>query len=141
MTDTEVFVGLTIQGTFDPASVTERLGVEPTHARSRGQLMSRRSRRVASNSVWSVDSEASIDADTIEPHLQWLLDLIEPRAAALSAIVEEGAFAFTDCFWSSPGLSGGPWITPESMARLAALNLPLIISFYGNAALDDAVPT
>lgn len=138
MSDTDVFVGLKLVGDFDPKTVSERLGVEPTTARARGQLMSQRTGRVAPDSVWSVDSGSSVEADTIEPHLEWLLELIEPRSAALEAIVSDGTFAYADCFWSSPGLSGGPWITPQSMARLAALNLPLIISFYGADEHDDA---
>jgi hypothetical protein len=138
MSDTEVYVGLTINGGFDPASVTERLRIEPTRTRSKGQFVGKRTGKVADTSHWSVDSAASTDADTIEPHLQWLLELIEPQAAALAAVVAEGAFAYADCFWSSPGLSGGPWITPESMARLAALKLPLIISFYGSSTEDPA---
>jgi hypothetical protein len=90
----------------------------------------RRARPVASRSVWAISSEESIEADTIEPRLEWLFELVEPGAEALSAIVANGAFAYADCFWASPARSGGPWIEAQSMRRLAALDLPLIISFY-----------
>ena len=92
---------------------------------------------MAPTSGWAIDSQSSIEADTIEPHLAWLLDLLEPHAGALSAIVATGAFAYADCFWASPGFGGGPWITPESMRRLAALDLPLIISFSHVTDEDD----
>jgi hypothetical protein len=132
MPDTEVFVGLVIKADFDfdPDDITRRLGLEPERKWSKGEVLSRLTGRVAPTSGWSIDSGSSIEADTIEPHLAWLLDLLEPHAEALSAIVATGAFAYADCCWRSPGRSGGPWITPESMRRLAALDLPLIISFY-----------
>jgi hypothetical protein len=131
MPDVEVWVGLTINGDFHAKDITRRLGLEPTRVWSRGEVIQgRRPGTVASTSLWAIDSDTSIEADTIEPHLAWLLDLLEPRVEALSAIVANGAFAYADCFWASVGLSGGPWIPPESMRRLADLDLPLIISFY-----------
>jgi hypothetical protein len=131
MPEADVWVGLTINGDFDANDITRRLGLEPARAWSKGEVRPlRRAGTVASTSVWAIDSGSSIEADTIEPHLGWLLDLLEPRVEALSAIVANGAFAYADCFWASPGRSGGPWIEPQSMRRLAALDLPLIISFY-----------
>jgi Domain of unknown function (DUF4279) len=134
--ETEVWVGLRITGDFDPDDITRRLGRDPTHTGLKGRVLSRHSGRVASTSKWAIDSESLIDAPTIEPHLEWLLDLIEPRIGALSAIVANGAFAYADCFWSSTGMGGGPWIEPRSMRRLAALDLPLIISFH--YAIDES---
>jgi len=137
MQSAEVFVGLTITGDFDAEDITRRLGLEPTHARSKGEApLHRRARTLASTSVWAIDSSSSIEADTVEPHLAWLLNLLEPRVEALSAMRRGGVFAYADCFWASPGLGGGPWITPQSMGWLAALDLPLIISFYA-ASEDD----
>jgi Domain of unknown function (DUF4279) len=131
MASADVYVGLIINGDFNPEDITRRLGLEPLHTTSKGEVFPhRRARPVATTSVWKLFSDASIEADTIEPHLAWLLDLLEPRVEALSAIVANGAFAYADCLWASPGLGGGPWITPQSMRRLAALDLPLIISFY-----------
>lgn len=130
MPEADVWVGLVIQGDFDPNDITRRLGLEPEHAWSKGDVVPQSRRgRTRSTSSWAIYSGSSIEADTIEPHLAWLLDLIEPHAEALSVIVATGAFAYADCLWASPGLGGGPWIEPESMRRLAALDLPLIISF------------
>jgi hypothetical protein len=127
----DVWVGLTIKGDFDPDNITRRLGLEPARAWSKGDVVPHSRRpRTRSTSLWAVDSKSSIEVGTIEPHLAWLLYLLEPRAGALSAIVADGAFAYADCFWASSGGSGGPWIEPQSMRRLAALGLPLIISFY-----------
>jgi hypothetical protein len=140
MPEADVWVGLVIKGNsgFDPDDITRRLGLEPTRTWSKGEVVpeSRRG-RTRPTSGWAIDSKSSIKADTIEPHLAWLLDLLEPHAEALSAIVATGAFASADCFWASPGRSGGPWIAPESMRRLAALGLPLIISFYYAADMDN----
>jgi hypothetical protein len=70
-------------------------------------------------------------SESIAPHLDWLLDRLEPVASHLAELMAAGADAHLDCSWESPAMGGGPWIPPEAMARLGALGLPLMISFYG----------
>ncbi len=92
--------------------------------------------RVYDNSGWMVETAPILGA-TIEPHLDWLLSRIEPTASELAALRVEGADARIDCYWSSIGMSGGPWITAKTMARLVALDLDLVVSFYA-VDPDDA---
>ena len=119
--DADVFVGLRLQGAFDPDDITRRLGLAATHQRRVGER-SRPIWRPPPGSVWSLDSAGRVEADTIEPHLEWLLDLIEPVASDLATVVAEGATASAECYWASVGRAGGPWIAPRSMQRLAALD-------------------
>lgn len=71
-----------------------------------------------------------MDSDQIEPHLDWLLDRIEPCAEKLRQFRTPEIEVVLDCFWGSVGMGGGPWIPPSAMRRLGALDLPLLVSFY-----------
>jgi len=130
--DADVHVALRLRGDLAPEEITRRLGLSPTSQFSKGEVVgSGRSGRVRGHATWFLESKSAIDAETIEPHLLWLLDLIEPRATELTALLAAGVHGDVGCFWASSGTGGGPWISPASMARLGALALPLVISFYG----------
>lgn len=97
--------------------------------RSKGEIAE--SGRAWKASLWRLDSDEAIDSPIIEPHLTWLLERLEPQAEALVDLVgRDDIEGYADVFWASPGRSGGPWIQPSTMARLAALHLPLVVSFY-----------
>ena len=80
--------------------------------------------------MWLLSSDVSISASTIEPHLEWLLDRLEPVTSELRHLREAGYSVTLDCSWSSVGTGGGPWVTATTMSRLGAAGLDLIVSFY-----------
>lgn len=126
--DAMVYVGLDLRGTFDPSSMSKQLGLTPTNVSSQGDRIAS---RTLQHSSWTLWSDAHVDDDRIEPHLDWLLGVIEPRAEALRAVLAEVEIdGHVNCYWESSGRSGGPWITPTTMGRLSELGLPLVISFY-----------
>lgn len=124
----EVWVALRLLGDFDPAQITEQLGITPSSQFTKGDVIG--TGRTYQHSGWFLDSKGAVSADTIGPHLEWLLEIIEPKAVLLAALQATGISSDLDCFWASIGLSGGPWISPASMSRLGALGLPLVVSFY-----------
>lgn len=129
--DAEVFTALRLRGNFTPAEITRRLGLEPSSQVAKGDAVGQnRRRRIYQHSSWCLESTTAVSADTIEPHLDWLLDVIEPKATELDALRATGITCDVDCYWASVGRGGGPWVSPESMSRLGALGLPLVISFY-----------
>lgn len=129
MSDWRTFTVLRLAGDFDPDRVTDQLGLRPDTVQRRGQLRPGPSGRRYEHDYWGL-STAALDEDEIEPHLNWLLDRIEPVAAQLEAIRGAGVSALLDCAWTCMGTGGGPWIQPATMSRLGALDLPLLISFY-----------
>lgn len=131
---TEVFLTFSVFGEFEPEDLTARLALEPTRRWVKREPVGNRG-RVRERSAWLLESSSEL-GDTIEPHIAWILGVIEPVAAELVSIRREGAEMLLDCYWSSVGMSGGPWIRAETMGRLARLDLDLVISFYAKGAVD-----
>ena len=126
-----VHVSLRLAGDFHPDAVTTRLGITPSDSHAKGAPVGNgRSGRRYRQSRWFLGSEGHVRAETFEPHVRWLLDQVEPRSVDLVTLMAEGVDGDVDCYWESTGMSGGPVISPTTMARLSALNLPLTISFY-----------
>ncbi len=127
----ETFCTLRFRGSFESAAITRHLGLVPTRTFDPGDLIGNgRSDRRFEHSGWFLESRHIVESHEIEEHLAWLLDQLEPGWHELAEILTPDIAADVDCFWSSIGTSGGPWIPPEAMARLGALGLPLLISFY-----------
>lgn len=122
---------------LDPEDVTRALGLQPTQALRRDQLvpMAAHVRRQESG-VWLLKSEGLISSTSLERHLIHLLDLIEPRADALRELRrEQDVSADFFCFWMSATGHGGPIFSADVMLRVARVGAELGIDFYGG--VDD----
>lgn len=124
---------------LDPDDVTRLLGIEPTQALHRGQLVpTSTSVRRQEMGVWLLKSEGKLASTSLERHLLFLLETIEPHAAALRDLrVAQRATADFFCFWLSATGHGGPIFSAELMQRVAATGAELGIDFYGGAAVED----
>lgn len=71
-----------------------------------------------------------MQSNEIAERLRWILVRIEPRSHEIADLLRQNIDVDLDCFWSSVGMSGGPWIPPAAMAQMGALGLPVVISFY-----------
>jgi hypothetical protein len=81
-----VYVGLKINGDFLAEDITRRLGLEPATAWTKGtEMPERRPGTVASTSHWATYSDELIEADTIEPHLEWL----RPARTSLRSLISD----------------------------------------------------
>jgi hypothetical protein len=123
---------------LDPASVTEWLALHPTGAMSKGEELpagkyGKAHRR--HTGVWLLESEHQITSTSLERHVVWLLEQVEPRAEAL-AIVRAALDLRADffCYWVSKTGDGGPELSPTTLRRIAALDVPLGIDFYDDSA-------
>ncbi len=128
--DTSVFVLFGLYGEFDPDVVTAQLRITPTSSFVQGEPVGGvRTGRVHEQSGWVVTTDERLGV-TIDPHLAWLLERLEPVASELAAFRSLGVQPRVDCTWSSVGRGGGPWVTTDKLRRLVDLDLDLIISFY-----------
>lgn len=124
---------------LDPDDVTRLLGVEPTQALRRDQLVpTQTSVRRQEAGVWLLKSEGKVRSTSLERHLLYLLELVEPHAQALEELRRNGrATADFFCFWLSATGHGGPIFSADVMQRVAATGAELGIDFYGGAAVED----
>ena len=125
--------------TLEPDDVTHALGVNPSQALRRDQLVPTSTKvRRQDTGVWLLKSEGMLSSTSLERHLIHLLGLLEPRAAALDELRREQDLT-TDffCFWMSATGHGGPIFSAEIMRRVAGLGAELGIDFYGGVEDDE----
>jgi len=121
---------------LDPATVTEQLQIEPTESQKKGEVRTNSLGRQRSPKIggWFLSSEDKVASKDLRRHLDWLLQLLTPRADAICALQDtEGITMMVDCIWWSAHGDGGPTLWPEQMRALADLNLECSfdISFFG----------
>src|SRR4051812_35833881 len=79
-------------GDIDPVVVTERLGIEPTCWQRRGEVIPRPGRppKIAPVSGWFLKSKGEVESRDSRRHIDWLLDLVAPKADAVRSLQEIG---------------------------------------------------
>ena len=122
MAHPDVSVSLWLFGDFDPDELSRQLGLTAWSKRPR--------RESDGQASWAISSDEHVQSELLASHLDWVLASVEPRAAELAQLISQDVDAHVNCDWHSVGASGGPVISVDAMTRLAALQLPLVISFY-----------
>jgi len=119
---------------LDPDEVTKLLRISPTKTTRKGRLVGPNAlgfwRRQPLNG-WFLKSENHVHSLDIGPHLEWLLDRLEPVADELRLLqaMPGVTMLVTNIWWSAHGY-GGPSLSASHMARLAALNLACSFDAY-----------
>jgi hypothetical protein len=117
--------------------VTRRTGIEPTFASDKGALRStgrkKKSKTITQRTgAWYLSSEGQLQTTSVERHLIWLLDQIEPARETFLEIAEtHDAIADFFCYWLSASGHGGPEVSAGALARISRLNATLGFDFYG----------
>src|SRR6266851_6527577 len=73
----------------DPTTISERIGIEPTHAHRKGGAHPTRTNPDLKwrNSIWALDSRLPSNA-RLDEHLQDILDRLDSRAAEIARIAQ-----------------------------------------------------
>ncbi|MBJ7470178.1 MAG: DUF4279 domain-containing protein [Solirubrobacteraceae bacterium] len=125
---------------LDPDEVSAALGLTPSHSLRRDQFVPTATEvRRQETGVWLLKSEGKVESTSLERHLMFLLDQVEPGAAALDELRRTQTLT-TDffCFWMSATGHGGPIFSAPLMQRVAAVGAELGIDFYGGVVDDTA---
>ncbi|MBI1384181.1 MAG: DUF4279 domain-containing protein [Rhizobiales bacterium] len=80
--------------------------------------------------AWLCRTRGQVDSRDVRRHVDWLLDLVEPRSAALANLAGEGAEIDIFCYWLSASGHGGPTLSPAQLRRLAALGIEIAFDVY-----------
>ena len=118
---------------LEPGEVTDALRLEPSSSGVEGERLRRgrelRSRQIG---VWLLRSDGAVESTSLERHLLYLLDMLEPSTAALAALRSQRTIsADFFCYWLSATGHGGPEISSATLARIAALDADIGLDFYG----------
>jgi hypothetical protein len=112
---------------------------EPTEAAERGAPVSHRGSDgpVRSRTRWTLASSLA-DDEPLAAHLDALLDVLEPRAAEVRALIGEGCRADWFCFLEARPSGNLVSIEPPTLTRLASLGAELVLDIYDSD--PDDVP-
>jgi hypothetical protein len=82
--------------------------------------------------VWYLTTDGRLASTSIERHLLYLLDRIEPVGDDLAELVGRASLAADFyCYWVSATGQGGPAVSAETLGRIAALSAELGFEFHG----------
>lgn len=99
---------------------------QPSESGNQGEIRqtSRGTSRTIKKSHWILSSEHHIDSKDLRVHLDWLLDVVEPKTAQLESLFNaKGTKLSIGCIWWSAVGHGGPTLWPEQLLRLGELGL------------------
>ena len=100
---------------------TRLLGVGPTETAKTGAC-----------SGWRLSSESHLQSKNLERHIHWILDQIPDKKDVIKHLkLERNCQIDIGCWWKgAPRVDGlGPFLTPETLRRVADFDLNLIFYF------------
>lgn len=103
-----------------PSKVTDKLNINPSDC-SVANSPPRAGRQKVNG--WFLSTKGVIHSRDSRRHIDFLLDMIEPKSKNLYELTSEGAKIDISCYWLSSSGNGGPLISPSQMKRLADLNI------------------
>lgn len=111
---------------LDPASVTARLGIEPS--REQGEMETLMGMDYFAHqrnaSSWLLSSRGQVESRDVRRHLDWLLEKLVPVQQQVLKLQTMADVKMTvRCIWWSAYGDGGPALWPQQMSLLADLNL------------------
>jgi uncharacterized protein DUF4279 len=116
--------------------ISERIGLQPTRTRAKGDP--RGARRmdgsvitsiVWHDSAWHLVCPLKSDK-SLDQHIRWLLDTIEPRLPAINAISNECTLIRFFCGFSSEHGQGGFTLDAETLRRISKVGVKLDLDLY-----------
>lgn len=111
-----------------PDQITATLGLEPTQSGVKGERFSTRHSAVRRTSFWLLKCPLS-DSLPLTEHLEWLLNLFEPKIDLINSVAE-GSKIMLLCGFSSENGQGGFTLDAKTLQRIARLGVPLSIDLY-----------
>lgn len=128
--------GFRISGdTLQPDEVTRALSIQPTNSGLKGGLLSSSPKRSPlRTSLWMLKSPLS-EHESLDLHLQYLLDLLEPKREEIRELAKLYDIDFF-CGFSSENGQGGCTFQPTLLERLAKLEVKVVLDLYPPGPID-----
>jgi hypothetical protein len=121
------FVGNSV----NPNTITSWIGIEPTDAHQKGDIVVNHPNRKYPTGYWGLTSPLSSKLP-IEEHLNYLLDVLEPQTSGISRLRAAGLSPDFFCGFFTAKTSFGSSMRLESpiLAKIAQLGIALEIHVY-----------
>lgn len=117
-----------------PDAVTRALGLFPTEFQKKG--VQKKGENVRRGKVVHralsgcfLRSKGEVESRDVRCHIDWILDRLDGKGAAIANLHVQGWRSDVFCFWLGIG-SGGPMLDPAQMGRLSELDLPCGFDVY-----------
>jgi len=128
-----------VDTSLDPDRVSDALSIAPTRFGRRGEPISKRVPKPRAKGFWILDSAQELArSEPFNAHAIWLLDRLEPVAAAIQRLAQENEVVDLSAGIFTDSQHGGPLIDASVLRRLGALDLTLCLDLYPDI-FDDAV--
>lgn len=123
---------------LDPETITDLLGLQPTRARRRGEVIRSHPSSVYPTGSWSLQSDLH-DSEPIEAHVTRLLDHLEGKGSEIRSLIHSGLDGGFYCTYAMQTELNRILLSSATLARIANLNLDLTIdtSCEGESAGED----
>jgi hypothetical protein len=120
-------------GTLTAATVTRRLGIQPSRAYEPGDPVSSRSSNTRDRSLWLLSSSPGVqDGTELTEHLHRLLVILEPVTALLWELVQAGYDANWFCYIASNAAEHAAELDRQTLHRILALPGDLWLDVCGD---------
>jgi hypothetical protein len=109
---------------LDVARITARLGIAPTTAWNKGDVVEsgKFAGHKRESGIWRFETESSVDSDDPLPHIEYLLELLEPQKEIVAAIaLEMNAVRSVSTWWNAYAPTAAYSLSAPTVARLCTL--------------------
>lgn len=109
---------------FNPDEFSERTGLKPSRAQTRGQRIqdSRGGTHIAGEGSWKIRSDKAVASTSAELHAQYILEQLEPHAHIIDQFLNRPGYSTVISIWWETDIGiGGFSLRATTLARLGRL--------------------
>ncbi len=111
---------------LNPDDITQQLHLLPDYTHLQGDYPQGNPKHTAyKHGMWSLHSKAP-PQEELDVHLQNLLSTLEPHAEVIRILSSQAQVDFYCGIFGLPGFN----VSPQTMARMSALNIRFSVCFY-----------
>lgn len=111
-----------------PEEISKTLGIEPTKSFRKGDVHNRGKLRRKAHG-WFYCTQGLSESRDSQGHLDMILNALHGKEGQIKDLQTRGCQMDIFNYWDSSG-QGGPWLMPDQMLRLGALNIEIGWDIY-----------
>lgn len=115
----------------NPPAISSRIGINPTEAYSKGDIVEKHPHRRYPTGYWGLSSLLSSER-SLEDHLRYLIDILKPHISAIKKLGDTGVIPnfFCGFFTRNDKLDSFLRLEPDTLFQIAQMGASLEIHIY-----------